>query len=223
MDVRQREAHPARQVGRYTRDPMYWKSYALALSVPAIVCVASAAQAAGPATAFVKGKCETVTKLLAEKPSPEREKKLDAEFAGFLDYDGMAKAVLGEEAQSPTEVARFTGVLKQLLQLSFKNRLTDLASYQITYDAEVTEGTDVVVQTTAKNGKDKKAFEFAIDYTVRKKGADWVVVDVAVDKASWVQGRKKDLARGFQKDGWGKTIKKLEDKLASEKAAAAKP
>jgi len=201
---------------------MRWKSYALALSVPAIVCVASAAQAAGPATAFVKTKCDAVTKLLAEKPSPLREKKLDAELAGFLDYDGIARTVLGEEAQkqSPTEIARFTATLKQLLQLSFKNRLGELASYQITYDAEVADGGDVVVQTTARHGKDKKAFEFGIDYTMRKKGADWVVVDITVDKASWVHGRKKDLARGFQKDGWTKTLERLEEKLAKEKAAA---
>lgn len=201
----------------------------LALAVPAAGTFfssdAHAEAALGPASSFVKGKYDNVIKFLGEKPSPEREKKLDAELASLVDYDEMAKAVLGGEAgnRKPEEIARFTSVLKELIQINYKKKLTEITKYKVTYKAELADGADTKVQTEAKDEADKKAIPVTIDYKVKKKGGGWIVVDIIPEDSSYVKAWNKELIKVVKKDGWDAMMKKLDDKLAKEKAGTATP
>ena len=209
---------------------MHSRTFALllALAIPtfgAVVTADAQAAAPGPATSFIKARYDAVLKLLGEKPSPEREKKIDAELGLLIDYDEMAKAVLGDEAgkRKPDEIARFTAVLKELIQINYKKKIADLQAWSVDYKAEVAQGSDTKVQTEAKDQKDKKAPAVLIDYVVRKKGTAYIVVDIVPEDASYVKTYNKDLMKIVKKDGWDAMMKKLDDKLAKEKAGLKKP
>lgn len=194
----------------------------LALAVPSaatFVTTEVRADAQGPATTFIKAKYENVIKLLGEKPSKERDEKLDKALDELVDYDDMAKSVLGDEAgkRKPEEVAAFTKTLKELIKLNYKKKLQDITQYTVKYKAETADGSDTKVQTEAADSSNKKAVPVVIDYKVRKKGAGWIVVDIIPEDSSYVKTYNKELMKVVKKEGWDAMMKKLDDKLAKEK------
>jgi len=174
--------------------------------------------AAAPTTAsgFLDAKLKTVRGLLGTPASPEREKKIDAELKGLLDYDDMAKVALGAEydKHSKEEIAEFTGILRQLIEKNYKKRLEDTLNYDITITDEQPQGTDVLVKTQAKPLKDKKAAVVLIDYVVRKKGTGWIAIDLIPEGSSMAKTYHKEFTKVIKKDGWAALIKKMKDKLA---------
>jgi phospholipid transport system substrate-binding protein len=176
----------------------------------------AAAQAAS-ASSFLDGKLKTVRGLLNTPPTPDREKKLDAELTTLVDYDEMAKVALGEEEfkkHSKEEIAEFTSILKQLIEKNYKKRLQDTLNYEISNKGEAPTGSDTLVQTEAKNLKDKKASSILIDYVVRKKGSGWIVVDIVPEGSSMAKTYYKDFKKVIKNDGWAGLIKKMKTKLA---------
>lgn len=199
----------------------------LALAVPAATTFVTSdvhADAQGPATTFIKAKYDAVIKLLGDKPSKERDEKLDKALDELVDYDDMAKSVLGDEAgkRKPEEVAAFTKTLKELIKLNYKKKLQDITQYTVKYKAETADGSDTKVQTEAADAGNKKAVPVLIDYKVRKKGSGWIVVDIIPEDSSYVKTYNKELMKVVKKEGWDAMMKKLDDKLAKEKAGTKK-
>ena len=194
---------------------------ALALAAPVVtIPIAGTALAAnaGPATTFVRERHETLTKLLGEKPSADRDKKLDAELASLLDGDEMVKGVLGAFAatRKPDEIAHFGKTLKQLIQIAYRKKLDAIKGWSVEYVEEVADGNDTKVITKASKPGDKKASPIDIAYVVRKKGTTFVVVDFVPGEMSWVQHTRKEIAGKVKELGWDGMMKKLDAKLSKE-------
>jgi phospholipid transport system substrate-binding protein len=188
----------------------------------AVVSVASAslaASAAGPATVFVQGKYDSVVKLLKSAASPERDKKVDAELAGLIDFDEMAKTTLDKEwdKHSAAEQSEFRDLLRELIQKNYKERVNDTRTYAVDWQGETADGGDVVVHTVANNPSDKRAQPVKIDYVLRKKGAGWQAVDIVIEDASQVKTFRKEFKKKIDKDGWAALIQTMKDKRDGKK------
>ncbi len=176
----------------------------------------SDAQAASTATDFIKGKHETVVKLLKTPKSADRDKKIDAELTTLVDYDEMAKAAVGVnwDKRSDAEKKEFTELLRQLVDRNYRKRLEQTLDYNVTYKGEKAQGSDTLVQTEAANAKDLRAPAVMIDYVLRKKGSGFIVVDIVPEGASYVKVYNKEITKILDKNGWDAVIKKMKDKLA---------
>jgi phospholipid transport system substrate-binding protein len=196
----------------------------LALSAVSAVSVAETAAiaASSPATAFVEGKTNKLRAILQEKAGAERDKKVEEEMKGVLDYEDMAKVALGAGTEkdfykdrSKEELTEFTDTLRKLIEKNFKKSLTDTLDFDVTFTGEEAKGQDTLVKTLAKSKTDLKKPANKIDYQVRKKGSGYVIVDIITEDAPLVEKTyRKDFRREIEKNGFPSLMKKLKDKLA---------
>lgn len=201
-------------------------SLLVAPAMLAVVAPESVARAAVSATAsgYLKGKQDALVALMSDKTksADDRAKAVNAELLKLIDYTEMAKASLGAEwaKRSDAEQKQFKGLLQQLIEKSYKKRLDELAGYKVSYDSESTSGSDTTVKTTAKNQKDNRAAPLLIDYVLRKKGSDYVIVDIVPEGSSYVKTYHKEFTKVLKKPapdgGWDALIAKMNKKLAEK-------
>lgn len=180
------------------------------------------AQAATTPTTFLQEKQNKVRTLLQGPASADREKKIDAELASLIDYDEMAKASLGAGTKDdeygnrkPEELKEFTDLLRQLVEKNYKKRLNDTLKYDIKYNGEEPKDGDVLVKTTAKDTSKPKDEPVTIDYRVRKKNGNYVVVDIVTEGSSMAHTYHKEFAKIIKNQGgFPAVIKRMKDKLA---------
>jgi phospholipid transport system substrate-binding protein len=201
------------------------------LVAPALIAVvapesdATAAESATTASGFLKVKQDLLIGMLSDpkvKSADERAKNVNAELLKLIDYTEMAKASLGEEwgKRSDAEQKQFKGLLQQLIEKSYKKRLDELGGYKVSYDSESTSNGDTTVKTTAKNQKDNRAAPLLIDYVLRKKGSDYVIVDIVPEGSSYVKTYNKEFTKVLKKPapegGWDALIAKMNKKLTEK-------
>jgi phospholipid transport system substrate-binding protein len=180
------------------------------------------APAAATATDYLKAKQTAVTKLLATPAKTpdaikDRDAKVDAELNKLLDYQQMAMDALGKEyfeSRSEAERKEFTDLLRQLIEKNYKKRLNDTLKYQIDYEKEEAKGNDALVHTKAFNKDDKRDAVVLIDYLVRKKDGQFIVVDLIPEGSSMIKTYKKEFKKIIDKDGFPAVITKMKEKLA---------
>jgi ABC-type transporter MlaC component len=197
------------------------------LAVVAPESAAKAAESATTASGFLKTKQDLLIGMLSDpkvKSADERAKNVNAELLKLIDYTEMAKASLGDEwgKRSEAEQKQFKGLLQQLIEKSYKKRLDDLSGYKVTYDSESTgKDGDTTVKTTATNKKDNRAAPLLIDYVLRKKGSDFVIVDIIPEQSSYVKTYHKEFKKVLDKKpadggGWDGLIAKMNKKLTEK-------
>jgi phospholipid transport system substrate-binding protein len=192
-------------------------------TVGAVSVAETAAMAASsPATTFVEAKTNKLRTILQGPAGPARDKKVDDEMNGVLDYDDMAKVALGAgtkddfyAVRTKDELAEFTDTLKKLIEKNFKKSLTDTLDFDVTFTGEEAKGQDTLVKTMAKSKTDLKKPANKIDYVVRKKGSGYVIIDIITEDAPLVEKTyRKDFRREIEKNGFPSLLKKLKNKLA---------
>lgn len=194
------------------------------LGVAAIETEARAGTAVtpGPVSASLKSKLDPIVEYLRNNktPSAARTKKVNGDLAGLIDFDAMAKDSLGDEwaKRSAAEQKEFSDILRQLVEKNYSKRLDEFVNYDIKWTAESVKGSDATVKTNATNLKNTREPAVLIDYTLRKRGNDWVVVDIIPEGASYVTTYRKEFTKILNKPapdgGWDKLIAKMKKKLA---------
>jgi len=177
------------------------------------------AQAAGvDAIEFLKGRHRSIEGLLQQAQSAGRDASIDQTISGLIDYAGMAKAALGKdewEKRSPDERQTFTDLLRQLIVLNYRNRLSLSTDYRVDYtgeDALNDAKTDFVVHTEVANLKDPRAEPVKVDYVLHGQGGGYIVVDVQPEGASMVRTYHKEFTKVLAKDGWDGLLTKMRSK-----------
>jgi ABC-type transporter MlaC component len=169
----------------------------------------------GAATKFLQGRLEAVQKIL-RTGAKDRQAKVDAELETLVEIDAMAKAALGDEfdKRTPEQRKEFADTFRALVQLNIRTNLDKGSDYEIAYVGEKPQGSDVLVFTTLTNRSDKRAVPNQVDYTVRKKGSDYVVVDYITEGSSATKSWNREVTRTLKKGTWDELMKKMKDKLA---------
>lgn len=201
------------------------------LVAPAVLAVvapepsAKAAESATTASLYLKQKQDLLIAMITDpkvKSADERAKNVNAELLKLIDYTEMAKASLGDEwaKRSDAEQKQFKGLLQQLIEKNYKKRLDELANYTVAYNSESSSGTDTTVKTTATSKKDNRAAPLLIDYVLRKKGSDYVIVDIIPEGSSYVKTYNKEFTKVLKKPapdgGWDALIAKMNKKLTEK-------
>ncbi|MGZ3423975.1 MAG: MlaC/ttg2D family ABC transporter substrate-binding protein [Polyangiales bacterium] len=193
-------------------------------AVSAATVVESASYAAdGAATSFVQGKTDKLRQLLATPASAEREKKIDEELKGLIDFDLMAKSSLGYGTEhdyytprTKEEIADFTDVLKKLVEKNYKKNLNDTLNFDVSFvGEEAQKDGDVVVKSLAKSKTDPKKPANKIDYRLKKRDKGYVVVDLITEESPMVNTFRKDFRKKIDKDGFPALMTQLKKKLAT--------
>jgi phospholipid transport system substrate-binding protein len=190
---------------------------AIAAAVAATSVVAPSEVLAGPPTDVVKTKQGELFKLLESKDS-ESAKKISAIFDEMLDYDGLAKASLGDEWSTLKEAEQkeFSGLLKQLVQQAYERNLRKTLAFNIEYlSEEKVSDTAFVVKTKASHKTDSRQEPLEINFRmVDKGGGKWRIDDIITEDVSLVSSYRSQFVKILKKDGYAALAKKMKEKIA---------
>lgn len=182
---------------------------------------ASAQEPSGAASRFLEGKHDQAARLLRRPARSEAERtrrnaQLDAILSDLLAYRSVSEQALGTHWRERSEAERdeFVSLLEELVERSYKRSLERTLDYQIRWGAETTRGDVVVVTTTARSRRNRRAPEVEIVYHLTRSGDRWVVVDVVTDGVSMVRNYRNQFARILRREGWDGLISRMRGRLA---------
>lgn len=189
----------------------------VAMTVMMSVLGAAGSAFAGPATDIVKTKQAALFALVRQPATPANDAKTQALFDEMLDYDGLAKASLGDEWEKRTDAEKkeFSDLLKRLVRNAYRNNLRKTATFTIDYLGEKPAGEGELVQTRATNEKNKREEPVEIDFKMVKVGDKWKIADIITEGSSLVRNYKNQFTRIVKRDGFPTLIEKMNKKLAS--------
>lgn len=196
---------------------------AVALALPALAS-AQAPAPGNPAEAkrFLEQRHEAVLRVLRRPARDEaarerRRTEIVRLLADLLDYQELSRRALGNEwnARSEAERREFVDLLKQLVERSYQGNLERTADYQVRYGNAEAGSDGVVVRTTARSRRNRRAPEVAIDYSLRKTGSTWKVFDVSTDGVSMVRNYRNQFRRIIQREGWSGLISRMRSRLST--------
>lgn len=190
------------------------RSLLLTLSLMAATLISGAALA-GEAQDLVQARRAEVARMLQEKPSAERDKKVAAVMSGLFDYDAMARRSLGKhwESLNDEQRAEFTSVLRQLVQRNLEKNVQSTMKYDVQFSGEEESGADVKVKTKASNTKKSNEEPVLVDYVMHKTDAGFRVHDIVTEGSSMVGSYRNQFGKIIAKDGYEALIKKMKAKL----------
>jgi phospholipid transport system substrate-binding protein len=172
---------------------------------------------AGEATDVVKDKQTALFALIKQPTTPATQDKIQKLFDQMLDYQGLAKASLGEEweKRTPEEQAQFSDILKQLVRKAYEKNLKKTATFRIDYvnEDKAADGAEVVT-TKATNQANAREEPVEIAFKMIQKDGTWKVADIITEGSSLVRNYRNQFTRIIKKDGFPALLKKMQDKLA---------
>lgn len=190
------------------------------VALAAALLVSPAAQAQGTARAFLEARHEEVNGILREEASTDaarqrRSERLNRILNDLLDYEGLSEAALGEHwaARSEEERTRFVSLLRQLVERNYESNLERILEYEVSYDDERARGDRTLVTTSARSRTQRRQPPVEIEYTLRRDGRRWRVVDVTTDGVSMVRNYRDQFGRIIARDGWAELIARMERRL----------
>ena len=197
----------------------------VSLSVALFAVSASTAFAqAQNAETFLRDRHQAVERILSRAARTDagrsrRQTELDSALEGLLDYDALAEAALVDHwsGLQPAQRTEFVGLLRQLVQRSYRNNLESTRDFVIRYTGTDTRGQSHIVHTTARSRTNGRAPEVGIDYELRQNGASWKVTDVVTDGVSLVRNYRSQFHRIVQRDGWDALIRRMRERSQSDR------
>lgn len=166
------------------------------------------------ATKYVKQKTNKVMKLLSQKDSKRRAKKLDKLLKATIDFRELAARSLGEHwtARSEEEKKEFLDLLQKLLQTNYEKKMSGkkiAKDFKIVYESEKTKGERAIVKTKIIVGKESKP----VMYRLLKKGKAWTIYDVVIDDISLEETYRESYTEIVKEEGWKALIDRMKAKL----------
>lgn len=186
-----------------------WLSLLLALVVTGLA--ATAAAQTGPAARFLKSRHDRVVKVLGEGAASGQTEAIHSLLGDLLDYEAVSQEALANhwESRSPKEREEFVSLLKKLVERSYQAGLKRTLNYEIAYQGENKRGDKVVVRTSARSRENRRAPEVSIDYSMKQRGGQWVVVDVVTDGVSMVRNYRSQFGRLIDEHGFEGLLERM--------------
>ena len=151
------------------------------------------------------------------KNNPEKQKTKVARLVGrLLDYNELAQASLGKHWKDRTEPEQkeFVRTLRDLIEKNYIDQLKDQVDYDITYhDEEKLKDNRVQVGTTLITGRPPRQTETEVVYVMKRKGGEWLVIDVITDDVSLTRNYRSQFGKIISEKGYGELIAKMKKKL----------
>jgi phospholipid transport system substrate-binding protein len=197
---------------------MLKKSYRrwLSLTILASALMFSGSLWAGQAENLVKAKRTQVAKMLEQKASTSRDKKVAGVLSDMFDYDAVTKKSMGKHWSklTPAQQKEFQGVLTQLIQRNLENSVEKTKNFNITFLGESKKGDNTVVKTKATHKTDARKDPFQIDYVLHENSGKWRVNDMVTEGSSMVSNYRRQFNSIMKSKGYDELLKKMKKKLA---------
>jgi phospholipid transport system substrate-binding protein len=134
-----------------------------------------------------------------------------------FDFNAMSQRTLGINWRNatPAQRARFVDLFSQLLEDTYRNRIT-YQDERVEYVGEEIRGSRGQVDTVVVANK-----EIPVSYRVRLKGDEWLVYDVIVEEVSLVSNYRSSYNEIIRQEGFDGLLKRLEDKIRELQASQA--
>ncbi|MCB9591191.1 MAG: ABC transporter substrate-binding protein [Sandaracinaceae bacterium] len=202
---------------------MHRTLFASLVALAAALCLPHVAAAQGTARAFLEAKHEEVNGILRQEVSTDaartrRSAQLTRILNDLLDYDALSEAALSDhwEARSPEERTQFVALLRQLVERNYENNLERILEFEVEYGDERARGDRTLVTTSARSRTQRRQPPVEIEYTLRRDGRRWRVVDVTTDGVSMVRNYRDQFNRIITRDGWAELISRMERRLEDD-------
>ncbi len=198
-----------------------WQAAMLA----AAMAVGASAQAqSNDPRQFVLARYEAVQRLLRQ-PAPagspqaaQREQQISRLLNGMIDVEELARRALDPfwVQRTPAEREEFVGLLRQLIERSYRQHLDQTNNYAITYgpaERDEAAGT-AVVRSTARSRTDARATAVTIEYRMMRRDNRWVVYDIVTNGSSLVETYRESYTRIVRDRGFAELLRRLRARVA---------
>ena len=167
------------------------------------------------AQAYLEAQHQRANQVLGQAEGADRTRQLTTLLGNLLDFETLSQAALGEHWDAQPEEARaeFVSLLRQLVERSYQANLEGTLDFDVSYVNAEARGERVLVQTSARSRANRRAPAVTIDYTMRREGRNWRVVDVTTDGQSLVEGYRSQFNRIIARDGWSALIARMQQRL----------
>jgi len=196
---------------------------AAAMAAVMTVGVAAQAQSNDPRQ-FVLARYEAVQRLLrqpATAGSPQatqREAQVSRLLNGMIDVEELAQRALTPHwaERTPAERSEFVGLLRQLIERSYRQHIDQTNNYVVTYGpAERDEANNTaVVRSTARSRTDARASAVTIEYRMLRREGRWVVYDIVTNGSSLVDTYRESYTRIVRDRGFAELLRRLRARVA---------
>ena len=147
------------------------------------------------------------------------KKKLEKAWALINQYfadQEMTRRVMAKywKERNDQEKKEITHLFSELLRRSYLSRLELFEGQEIFYDKEtVTDETVKIDSHLMYHGE-----RIPIGYSLIKKDGKWMVYDMVIDGVSLIANYRRQFSKIIRKEGYPGLVKRLQTKLAEEKA-----
>lgn len=131
--------------------------------------------------------------------------------AEYFDFEEMGKRALAApwKELSVAQQKEFVGLFRQLLELTYGNRLAGFHGQLVEYGEEFVKGRIAIVDSEVVDG-DKRT---PVRYKLVSKEAGWRVYDIQVEGISMISTFRTDFAASVNKDGVEGFLADLKDRV----------
>jgi phospholipid transport system substrate-binding protein len=168
----------------------------LVLAAPAM---ATAAQAASPAEAFVSDNIQKGLQILSNK-GPQRASQFESFLEGLTDLGRIGRFTLGNARRtaSPADIAAFDAAFKNYAVAVYQSRLGAYSgqTLKVTGSTQNATGDYTVNTVTVDPTADKNQQPLTVGFRVVSEGARMVVIDVSV-AGVWLSIEERDQFSAF--------------------------
>ena len=153
---------------------------------------------AQPATRAIDRHREELSALLEHGEAQASEL-----LATLVDYDGMARRILGDRWESLTEAQRtgYVSALRVSLLRTYGRRVSQARDYRVRMGAEE-PGQEPVVHMTARSISAPRAEPWEIACRVHRVDGQWRVIDIVTNDASLVQAQSRRVRQALESARW---------------------
>jgi len=185
------------------------------------VWLAAAPLAAAPtddAKQVVSETLDQVLVVLRDKamPAPERRSRVEKIAYAHFDFDTISRLVLARNwpKLSAKQKADFVVEFKRHLSGTYWKTLEDYRDQEVAVDGTRQEKSgDVTVRSTIEG---ERSEPIRLDYRMRPKAGDWVVIDVVIEGVSLVQNFRNQTQEIIGEVGIDGLIDRLRQKNAEK-------
>ena len=174
---------------------------------------------ADPQTDFIKSGQTTLTDLLRQPASADRDQKLTKTMGDLVDYPELVRRCFKEDwlaKLNDAQRAEVSDLLKQLVQKNYRKNLKRTLDYTVTYAAPqpVAGTTDIRVRSSAQSKANAREAPVQVDYVVA--GPPYKIVDIITEGSSLTNTYYGQFHKMLAPDGQGYAhlVSKLKEKLA---------
>jgi phospholipid transport system substrate-binding protein len=167
--------------------------------------------------AMVQQTIDAVLVVLNDKAASTEQKRSRIEKIAYerFDFPTVSRLVLARNWQrfSKTQQAEFMEEFKRYLAANYGNRIEryDQQKVEITGERKEPRG-DVTIQSVVRGGE----FEGAVvDYRMRERDGQWLVIDVIVEGISLVSNFRDQFKEVLARGGPEELLQKLREKNAA--------